>query len=141
MSRTILGFSTEKIELDFGQALRHLRERLGGVDDKGKPIISQDEMARLLGAKVQAYIRWESGKHDPGGVSLIKMLSLCPDAASLKEFGLDIAKLQEQYPSSQVKPEASFPFATSTVSDTKGETARDGKLTGRYQEGKLSRRR
>jgi transcriptional regulator with XRE-family HTH domain len=49
--------------------------------------------------------RWEKGEVMPSGDIILALLRLCPDTDSLAKFGLDIDKLREQYPSSQVPRE------------------------------------
>jgi transcriptional regulator with XRE-family HTH domain len=69
-------------------AIRGLRERLGGI--------SQDAMARRIGCTVSAYVQWEQGRRVPAGDWLLKVLQLCPDADSLRTFGIDCSQLKSQ---------------------------------------------
>ncbi len=51
-------------------AIRTLREKLGQT---------QAGMARLLGASLRSYDRWEAAHTIPRGDILVKMIALCPD--------------------------------------------------------------
>ncbi len=60
-------------------AIKSLRDRLGET---------QEGMARRLGCPLSSYVRWEKGRSEPGGMWVLAMLSLCPDADCLRAFGL-----------------------------------------------------
>jgi transcriptional regulator with XRE-family HTH domain len=80
--------------------ISRLRTRLG---------LSQEGLARKLGCPLRSYQRWEKGESEPGGTWLLKMLRVAADAGplaeTLRDFGLDIEKFRDQYPSSQVARE------------------------------------
>ena len=79
----------------FAEAVRRLRAVRG---------ISQDGLARLLDVSKGAIQLWEAGDTDPGGGHLIKMLQLCPDADSLRAFGIDVDRLAGPGGGQVVKP-------------------------------------
>jgi transcriptional regulator with XRE-family HTH domain len=71
----------------FPAALISLRKKLN------EP--SQEGMARRVGCTLGAYSKWERGERFPSGELLLKILLLCPDAESLRAFGIDCARLKE----------------------------------------------
>lgn len=54
--------------MNFGKALKALREKL---------VLSQTEMAALLGVSYVSVNRWENGKHEPTYKIKRKILALC----------------------------------------------------------------
>lgn len=72
--------SIETSAVNVGTAIRSLRDKIGET---------QEGMARLLGCTLSGFRKWESGVSLPGGGFLIRMLQMCPDAASLASFGVE----------------------------------------------------
>jgi transcriptional regulator with XRE-family HTH domain len=78
----------------FGVTLRRFRtEKLH--------ISTVNEMAVKMGVRKDIYANWELGRSSPEPFQVIALLQLSPPEW-LREFGLDIAKLGDQYPSPQV---------------------------------------
>jgi transcriptional regulator with XRE-family HTH domain len=92
-----MAMSREKIgqeKKSFGVALRRFRtEKLH--------ISTVNEMAVKMGVSKDIYANWELGRSSPEPFQVIALLQLSPPEW-LREFGLDIAKLGDQYPSPQV---------------------------------------
>ncbi len=103
-------------------AIESLRKRLGET---------QEGMARRLGCRsVYTYIRWEKGRVEPPATWVIKMMELCPDAATREQFLLDISGKGSTIPSS---PKSAAPIRETTeirAHDTSPsrETYPDGRL-------------
>jgi predicted transcriptional regulator len=70
-------------------AIRTLRHRV--AETEGEPI-SQEEMARRVGCTLAGYRKWEAGTAIPRGEWMLRILALCPDEETRKNF-LDIGNV------------------------------------------------
>lgn len=64
--------------VDFPAGLKALRDKLG---------LTQEALAKRLGASVGTYRKWEGGDFNPSGPWLIKILEACPDDETRALFG------------------------------------------------------
>lgn len=68
--------------------IKSLRSKLGWT---------QMRFARELGIEsVRTISAWENGESPPSGDTLLKMLQMCPDGDSLREFGIDCSQFNKK---------------------------------------------
>lgn len=85
-----MGPENKVIGLKIGivSALQLLQARLGET---------QEGMARRLGCTLGAWSKWFRGERTPSGEWLLRILALCPDEETLKNF-LDIGEIGSKLP-------------------------------------------
>lgn len=61
-------------KVSFGMLLKELREKALGLDDRGRPRMTQFELARRSGIREKSIQRWETGENLPSATDFLKLL-------------------------------------------------------------------